>query len=62
MMEINYISNIVGNASCFITGKLMEMIDEDVYSETEKERNEINEKEMNISFVAFMNELKFKTI
>lgn len=38
------------------------MIDEDVYSETEKERNEISEKEMNISFVAFMNELKFKII
>lgn len=40
----------------------MEMIGEDVYSEMKKERNEISEKGMNISFVAFMNELKFKTI
>lgn len=36
MVGINYISTIAGNASHFITGKLFELIEGDVHSETKK--------------------------
>ncbi|MFN3021191.1 phage baseplate assembly protein V [Chryseobacterium sp. TY3] len=36
-------TSVVGDASMFITGKLMEVIDGDVHSETKKERNEVSE-------------------
>ena len=41
-------TSVVGDASVFITGKLTEMIDGDVHSETKMERNEVSEKSMNI--------------
>ncbi|REC46834.1 type VI secretion system Vgr family protein [Chryseobacterium pennipullorum] len=43
------LTSVIGDASTFITGKLTEIIDGDVHSETKKGRNEISEKEMNIS-------------
>jgi hypothetical protein len=36
-------TSVVGDASMFITGKLMEVIDGDVHSETKMERNEVSE-------------------
>ena len=42
-------TSVVGDASMFITGKLTEMIEGDVMSETKKGRTEISEKDMNIS-------------
>ncbi|SFI49482.1 type VI secretion system Vgr family protein [Halpernia frigidisoli] len=36
-------TSVVGDASLFITGKLTEMIDGDVHSETKMERNEVSE-------------------
>ncbi|WP_277111142.1 bacteriophage T4 gp5 trimerisation domain-containing protein [Chryseobacterium taklimakanense] len=36
-------TSVVGDASMFITGKLTEMIEGDVHSETMKERNEVSE-------------------
>lgn len=36
-------TSVMGDASMFITGKLMEMIEGDVHSETMKERNEVSE-------------------
>ncbi|MCD9856800.1 hypothetical protein LUD75_18900 [Epilithonimonas sp. JDS] len=35
-------TSVIGDASMFITGKLTEMIDGDVHSETKMERNEIS--------------------
>ncbi|WP_261512543.1 type VI secretion system Vgr family protein [Chryseobacterium paludis] len=37
------ITSVVGDASMMITGKLTEIIDGDVHSETKKERNEVSE-------------------
>ena len=48
-------TSVVGDASMFITGKLMEVIDGDVHSETKKERTEISEKDMIISSNASVN-------
>ncbi|EKB62060.1 hypothetical protein HMPREF9700_00004 [Bergeyella zoohelcum CCUG 30536] len=48
MVGINYISTIAGNASHFITGKLMEMIDGDVHSETLNGREEVSDGRINI--------------
>jgi Rhs element Vgr protein len=42
------LTSVVGDTSMFITGKLTEMIEGDVHSETKKERNEVSEKTMNI--------------
>jgi hypothetical protein len=39
-------TSVVGDASLFITGKLTEMIEGDVHSETKKERNEIAHEDM----------------
>jgi hypothetical protein len=36
-------TSVVGDASMMITGKLTEIIDGDVLSETKKERNEVSE-------------------
>lgn len=36
-------TSVVGDASVFITGKITEMIEGDVHSETMKERNEVSE-------------------
>ncbi|MFC6269901.1 Vgr family protein, partial [Frigoriflavimonas asaccharolytica] len=36
-------TSVMGDASMFITGKLMEMIEGDVHSETKMERNEVSE-------------------
>ena len=41
-------TSVVGDASMFVTGKLTEIIDGDIHSETKQERNEVSEKEMNI--------------
>lgn len=41
-------TTVAGDASMFITGKLTEMIDGDVHSETKMERTEVSEKSMNI--------------
>lgn len=41
-------TSVIGDASVFITGKLTEMIDGDVHSETKMERTEVSEKSMNI--------------
>ena len=43
------ITSVVGDASVFITGKLMEMIEGDVHSETKRERNEISHEDMVLS-------------
>ena len=43
------ITSVVGDASVFITGKLTEMIEGDVHSETKKERNEISHEDMVLS-------------
>ncbi|MDM1556875.1 phage baseplate assembly protein V [Chryseobacterium indologenes] len=48
------LTSVVGDASMFITGKLTEMIDGDVLSETKKERNEVSEKDMNIQSGKFV--------
>ena len=40
-------TSVIGDASMFITGKLMEVIEGDVHSETKMERNEVSEKSMN---------------
>ena len=37
------LTSVVGDASVFITGKLTEMIEGDVHSETKQERNEVSE-------------------
>ena len=37
---VNYVSSVAGNSSHFIIGKLMEIIEGDVHSETKKERQE----------------------
>lgn len=42
------VTSVVGDASMFISGKLTEMIDGDVHSETKMERTEVSEKTMNI--------------
>jgi len=42
------LTSVAGDASMFITGKLTEMIDGDVHSETKMERTEVSEKSMNI--------------
>ena len=42
-------TSVVGDASMFITGKLTEMIEGDVHSETKKERNEISHEDMVLS-------------
>lgn len=42
-------TSVVGDASMFITGKLMEVIDGDVHSETKKERNEISHDNIDFS-------------
>ena len=42
-------TSVVGDASVFITGKLTEMIEGDVHSETKKERNEISHEDMVLS-------------
>lgn len=47
-------TSVVGDASMFITGKLTEMIDGDVVSETKKERHEVSEKDMNIQSGKFV--------
>jgi hypothetical protein len=36
-------TSVAGDASMLITGKLLEMIEGDVHSETKKERNEVSE-------------------
>lgn len=36
-------TSVIGDTSMFITGKLTEMIEGDVHSETMKERNEVSE-------------------
>jgi uncharacterized protein involved in type VI secretion and phage assembly len=48
------LTSVVGDASMFITGKLTEMIDGDVVSETKKERHEVSEKDMNIQSGKFV--------
>lgn len=48
------LTSVVGDASMFITGKLTEIIDGDVHSETKKERNEVSEKDMNIQSGKFV--------
>lgn len=42
-------TSVMGDASMFITGKLMEMIEGDVHSETKMERNEISHEDIEIS-------------
>ena len=39
-------TSVMGDASMFITGKLMEMIEGDVHSETKQERIEVSEKKI----------------
>ncbi len=48
-------TSVVGDASMFITGKLTEVIDGDVHSETKQERNEVSGKELNLSTEADLN-------
>ncbi len=48
------LTSVVGDASMFITGKLTEIIDGDVHSETKKERNEVSEKDINIQSGKFV--------
>ena len=43
------ITSVLGDASMFITGKLTEMIEGDVHSETKMERNEISHEDIEIS-------------
>ena len=47
-------TSVLGDASMFITGKLMEVIEGDVHSETKMERNEVSEKTMNIQSKEFI--------
>jgi len=42
-------TSVMGDASVFITGKLMEMIEGDVHSETNQIRNEISHDDIEIS-------------
>ncbi len=42
-------TSVVGDVSMFITGKLTEMIEGDVHSETKKDRNEISHEDMELS-------------
>ena len=42
-------TSVLGDASVFITGKLMEMIEGDVHSETKQSRNEISRDDIEIS-------------
>jgi len=42
-------TSVLGDASVFITGKLMEMIEGDVHSETKQNRNEISHDDIEIS-------------
>lgn len=58
-------TSVVGDASMFVTGKLTEIIDGDIHSETKQERNEVSEKEMNIQSQEHINKMpkmKFKII
>jgi len=48
-------TSVVGDTSMFITGKLTEMIEGDVYSETLKERNEISHEDMNLTSGQYIN-------
>jgi len=42
-------TSVVGDTSLFITGKLTEMIEGDVHSETKQNRNEISHGDMELS-------------
>ncbi len=48
-------TSVAGDASMFITGKLTEMIEGDVHSETLKERNEISHEDMNLTSGKYIN-------
>ncbi|MDE5436838.1 Vgr family protein [Elizabethkingia meningoseptica] len=48
-------SSIMGDSNMFVTGKLTEVIDGDVHSETKQERNEISGMSMNIQSEEYIN-------
>lgn len=48
-------TSVLGDTSMFITGKLTEMIEGDVHSETLKERNEISHEDMNLTSSKYIN-------
>ncbi|OWP82660.1 hypothetical protein BWK59_14690, partial [Flavobacterium davisii] len=45
-----------------VTGKLTEIIEGDMYSETKKERNEVSDKEMNIQSTGMINKHSDKEV
>jgi type VI secretion system secreted protein VgrG len=48
-------TSVLGDTSMFITGKLTEMIEGDVHSETLKERNEISHEDINLTSSKYIN-------
>ncbi|WPO83651.1 phage baseplate assembly protein V [Chryseobacterium sp. JJR-5R] len=48
-------TSVLGDTSMFISGKLTEMIEGDVHSETLKERNEISHEDMNLTSSKYIN-------